>query len=382
MNLDQLDVISILCDSMLILFDIAVYMRLTVLKRETRAMRCFAVSVCALIFLLYTLCTHLFGVPSSVASFLCMSLPSFVLFLILSKYKDARFFVTFCFVDTVSLIIGFFSRAISLSAGSLAGIVNLIVTAALLSLIYYFASPHFANYRGLLEHVRTGWNLIMLSTALVYALLVFAAAYPAPLVTRIEYFPVYALLSLTVLSFYAVLISFLFQKKRLHDLNQHLEEEKKWHHIANYDALTGVRNRMAYIQHINELEREVDTSLPVHIIVIDMDDFKKINDALGHFAGDGILIKSAEFLSTVFDGTTYSIFRTGGDEFAVICVGVPTDTVTRKVNYLNAGGYIDQLGVTFSVGFACVDHTRKNCMENAYILADRDMYCRKAKKKA
>lgn len=382
MNINQFDVISTICDSMIILFDIAVYMRLTVLKKDTLGMRCFAVSICSLIFLLYTLCTHLFGVPPSVASFLCMSLPSFVLFFILSKYKDARFFVTFCFVDTVSLIIGFFCRAVSLTFGTFAGIANLILSAVALLLIYCFASPHFPNYRELLEHVRTGWNWIMLSTALVYVLLVFAAAYPAPLVTRTEYFPVYGLMSLTILSFYIVLISFLFQKKRLHDLNQTLEEEKKWYHIANYDALTGVRNRMAYIQHINELEREVDTALPVHIIVIDMDDFKKINDELGHFTGDNILMKAAEFLSSVFEGDAYSLFRIGGDEFAVISVDVPTDTIIRKVNYLNAGKYTEQIGVTFSVGFACVDHDRKNCMENAYVLADRYMYQHKAKKKA
>ncbi len=382
------NIISMLGDIVLIVFCMLVYMRLTALKKDTRTVRILMYVGAAVIFACYCVSAYVFEIPVSVASFLCMSLPSFVFFWLLSKYKDARFFVTFCFVDTVTLIIGFFARAIGIGAGQISAqagnvgsIVACVVTAALCLTVYLLFRPYFSAYRTLLDNVKQGWWVIMISTCIVYVLLIFGAAYPKPLAERLEYLPVYALISLAILSFYVVLIMCLFEKKSLYALNLQLEEAHKWHKIAKYDALTNLKNRMSYMEYINHLERTVSTDLPVHMIVIDLDDFKTINDTLGHHVGDQRLQQAAAFLAQFFAGECYELFRIGGDEFAVVSVGVEGDTVLEKIHTLNRWSNIAESGASFSAGCALVDHAQNNCMENAYIVADRAMYRHKQKKK-
>ena len=61
---------------------------------------------CGIIIVAYFLATYVFLLPASLSSALCMSVPSLLLFLYLSKHKDSRFFMTFCFVDYVTHING------------------------------------------------------------------------------------------------------------------------------------------------------------------------------------------------------------------------------------------------------------------------------------
>jgi diguanylate cyclase (GGDEF)-like protein len=89
-----------------------------------------------------------------------------------------------------------------------------------------------------------------------------------------------------------------------------LEEEMR--HQANHDALTGLANRTLLT---SVLKRSTGTERAV--LLIDLDDFKTINDSLGHAAGDEVLIEVARRLkSAVREGDLVS--RLGGDEFAII----------------------------------------------------------------
>jgi diguanylate cyclase (GGDEF)-like protein/PAS domain S-box-containing protein len=91
---------------------------------------------------------------------------------------------------------------------------------------------------------------------------------------------------------------------------------------ARHDALTGLPNRAELWDRIH---RHVDGSeRPVSLLFFDLDDFKLVNDSLGHAAGDVLLMEVAERLrATVRDGDV--VARFGGDEFVVFCPGTSTE---------------------------------------------------------
>lgn len=87
---------------------------------------------------------------------------------------------------------------------------------------------------------------------------------------------------------------------------------------ARRDFLTGLPNRQAYDERIQEeLERAIRYKRPLSILMIDLDDFKTINDSLGHGFGDAILRKFSEHLNQNVRRSDFAA-RIGGDEFVVI----------------------------------------------------------------
>ncbi|WP_078550815.1 putative bifunctional diguanylate cyclase/phosphodiesterase [Litchfieldia alkalitelluris] len=91
--------------------------------------------------------------------------------------------------------------------------------------------------------------------------------------------------------------------------------------LAYHDPLTGLNNRTSFHE---ELEYKIDvasrTNSSLTLLLIDLDRFKLINDTLGHFAGDLILIKSAERLKSSLSELD-QVYRLGGDEFILILPG-------------------------------------------------------------
>ena len=102
------------------------------------------------------------------------------------------------------------------------------------------------------------------------------------------------------------------------DITERKEVEKRLHHLAHYDALTGLPNRVLFYESLVKiLARASDSGWDVVIVFIDLDHFKNVNDMLGHAVGD-------ELLAEVGRRLTRSLFirdvvgRLGGDEFALI----------------------------------------------------------------
>ena len=87
---------------------------------------------------------------------------------------------------------------------------------------------------------------------------------------------------------------------------------------ANVDALTGVKNKHAYVDLELELNSMIDNDVPVEfaIIVLDLNGLKAINDAHGHQTGDNFLKAGCHAICDIFDHSP--VFRVGGDEFAVV----------------------------------------------------------------
>ncbi|MCG7585434.1 GGDEF domain-containing protein [Photobacterium sp. OFAV2-7] len=99
-----------------------------------------------------------------------------------------------------------------------------------------------------------------------------------------------------------------------------LRESQSHHALAMKDSLTGINNRLWLNQKLRDLEQ---TNTSFHFYLIDLDGFKRINDTMGHHAGDELLVEVARRLSKL-RCKHYCAARMGGDEFAVIELCQPT----------------------------------------------------------
>jgi diguanylate cyclase (GGDEF)-like protein/PAS domain S-box-containing protein len=105
----------------------------------------------------------------------------------------------------------------------------------------------------------------------------------------------------------------------------HLKEiEARLEHAATHDPLTGLGNRASLGSAVMAATR----SLPSCLMFIDLDRFKPVNDALGHAAGDAVLIEVANRIRSAIGGSDY-IARIGGDEFVVLLSGCAMERARR-----------------------------------------------------
>jgi diguanylate cyclase (GGDEF)-like protein/PAS domain S-box-containing protein len=102
------------------------------------------------------------------------------------------------------------------------------------------------------------------------------------------------------------------------DITQQKEQEQRLIHQAFYDSLTGLPNRALVLDRLDLMLSEAQrNNYLIAVMFLDLDDFKKVNDTLGHEEGDKLLIQAAKRLQeSVREGDT--VGRFGGDEFVVL----------------------------------------------------------------
>ncbi len=114
------------------------------------------------------------------------------------------------------------------------------------------------------------------------------------------------------------------------DITQRKEYEEALLHKTNYDDVTNLPNRILALDRlIQESARVLRTDIKIAVLYIDLDDFKKINDSLGHHAGDQILVEAAERLKS-FTRKGDTLARLGGDEFIIVLIDVDTEASVEK----------------------------------------------------
>jgi diguanylate cyclase (GGDEF)-like protein/PAS domain S-box-containing protein len=102
------------------------------------------------------------------------------------------------------------------------------------------------------------------------------------------------------------------------------------HHQAHHDPLTGLPNRALLQQRLAEVFAQAGLTCRIGVCFLDLDEFKAINDTLGHGIGDRLLVDVAERLQRCVSAAGHFIARVGGDEFVVVVPGTdgPAAVVT------------------------------------------------------
>ena len=146
------------------------------------------------------------------------------------------------------------------------------------------------------------------------------------------------------------------------DITERKEAEERLKEINTYDVLTGLYNRRCLIERLQEeAKRAIRNGSKLSCFVIDIDNFKSINDAKGHLVGDSAIKQLAKFLKQSMRQTDI-IGRYGGDEFIVLLPDTDKAglrTVGDKLIKQVAKMVFDEVGKgvkrTVSLGAACFD---------------------------
>lgn len=151
--------------------------------------------------------------------------------------------------------------------------------------------------------------------------------------------------------------------------------------LATHDSLTGLLNVRVFRERLtDEMKRSSRSSLPVSILLLDIDHFKKVNDTYGHQAGDAVLRKMGELLGGLVR-TTDCAARYGGEEMAIILPETKgADAVKfaeklRKLVMIEDFDIGDQnIQVTVSIGVAATDAVVETTIEGLIRHADEALY--------
>lgn len=183
-----------------------------------------------------------------------------------------------------------------------------------------------------------------------------------------------------LIPFILLLIIFIyFNLKLKKEIKRRVEVELQLSLLANNDSLTNIFNRRK-IEELCELEIERTKRYKndLSIIFFDINDFKKINDSLGHHLGDEVLVKIANTIERNIR-TTDSIGRWGGDEFLIILpqtnLSLCENIVSHLEKQLSQIIFSEDIKVTCSFGVT----TCENCdnLDSLLKKADESMYLKK-----
>lgn len=108
----------------------------------------------------------------------------------------------------------------------------------------------------------------------------------------------------------------------------------KLYRASNYDYLTRLSNRRLLVSHLNKVLRNQKTNQQIFVYILDIDNFKTINDTFGHFTGDTVLTNISAIITSTFSKNTF-IARLGGDEFLVVNVASKNDDPTQHITTIN-----------------------------------------------
>jgi diguanylate cyclase (GGDEF)-like protein/PAS domain S-box-containing protein len=170
------------------------------------------------------------------------------------------------------------------------------------------------------------------------------------------------------------------------DVTERKRLEDELSHQAFHDALTGLANKALFRDRVDHaLSRAARGPTELAVLFIDLDDFKTVNDSLGHTAGDEVLVAVADRLRSCLR-TSDSAARLGGDEFAVLLEDLPAqieaDQVATRVlaalhEPFQLSGHDVVLGASIGIAFATTATTCDQLLRNA----DLAMYTAKRRGK-
>lgn len=191
------------------------------------------------------------------------------------------------------------------------------------------------------------WAVAVLSTACTLASLALSLFAMRLMYAETEY--------LVVTFYIAATVPFLVATPTIHfmlSLARQLEEARREaQRLATTDALTGVQNRRHFLELAeHELLRAQQAGTPASVLLLDLDDFKRINDTDGHHAGDAVLQAVAQACVRALRPADL-LARWGGEEFVVLLPGADREQATELALRLKTA-ISSGTAVTASIGVA------------------------------
>jgi diguanylate cyclase (GGDEF)-like protein/PAS domain S-box-containing protein len=164
----------------------------------------------------------------------------------------------------------------------------------------------------------------------------------------------------------------------IRDISEATRQRREIEYLSFHDPLTGLYNRRGFSR---ELERcDQLSSLPLAVIVGDVNGLKLINDAFGHACGDELLVKVAKVLQSAV-GDSGIVARLGGDEFAVVLSNTNLEVAQGKIRELKHRAQRETVqSVQISIAFGVAVKTQLDqSLQDCFNLAEEHMYQDKLK---
>lgn len=160
------------------------------------------------------------------------------------------------------------------------------------------------------------------------------------------------------------------QRDRVIGIVEDITKEKQ----ADLDALTGLLNKKVIAEQVTEYLQNRKAFELCALLMIDIDDFKHVNDKYGHPAGDRVIMRTGSMLNEIFSKNAY-VSRVGGDEFCIFCFKLTSQNAleeTVKAFYTLAGRREEEIPVSYSCGIALI--RGEATFEEIYKQADSALY--------
>ena len=145
-------------------------------------------------------------------------------------------------------------------------------------------------------------------------------------ITLLSALNLFVLFGFALISYMCGIISINFSKQNYTTIENQAEQNNLLLDNVLKDQMTGLYDHSAFINQIDQMIDNYSKAEPISLVMIDVDDFKKVNDTFGHDCGDMVLIYLAEILCK-YGGEGSTAFRYGGEEFAIIFKGKTATTV-------------------------------------------------------
>jgi len=151
---------------------------------------------------------------------------------------------------------------------------------------------------------------------------------------------------------------------------------------AETDSMTGLLNRRAFEKRVSWVLEEESFEGFYVFMMLDIDNFKHINDTWRHSAGDSVIKTCSAAIRSRFRPGDH-VARMGGDEFAVFYhTPQPVEAILKRAESINATisamGVVEEIEVTLSIGIALLDASKPFDYQGFYIAADGALYDAKA----
>lgn len=342
-------------------------------KQDTLEKRMFyAVNFVGVIMSIFSAIFTFFENVSIIAAISALGCSLVFIFLSFVAYKTDKHDVCY-FVTTIVISVFLFPALFFICGGLLSGMPMYFISAIILCSL----------------NRDTGYRIISLFFAFVAFLVCHAIAelYPELVVelsikdVRYDVVQTYVIIGVAVmLIILVVLKTYEDERRKTNLLNQQLKE------LSQKDFLTGLYNRRALYEYIENAETQKDAKL--FVVMYDIDDFKYINDKYGHKFGDEVLKR----LGNIFNENVKEILgeraaRYGGEEFVYIISADNYPEAARRADLIRselaATVWEDYRGlsITISGGLAQYDNNSGQSIEQTLKLADEYLYIAKAEGK-